>query len=118
MNQNSNKKNAKNSGDDNLVHEDNNYTEDIHNINDDNDDRNSQNNFDLSQKYDEVSEYHELNILKEPIVQKPTMKMGGSSPKSWISEPMNERNMISMKQENEEEKQMHNLNVYDPDSYK
>ena len=75
-------KNAKNSQDENLVHEDNNYTDDIHNIGDDNYDKNSQNNFELSQKYDEVSEFHELNVLKEPIIQKATMKMDGSSPKS------------------------------------
>ena len=46
------------------------------------------------------------------------MKMGGSSPKSWISEPMNERDKISMKQENEEDKQTHNLNVNEPENYR
>lgn len=61
----------------------NDLTEINNNALDDNYDKNSQHNFELSQRYDEITEYHELNLVKEPIKSKNTFKMGeDSSPKS------------------------------------
>ena len=90
-----NGKQSKDSSDKTPINYENDMTELNNNGLDENDDKTSQHNFDLSQRYDEMSEYHEINIIRDPLSKKQTVKIcDDSSPKSCISEPMNNRSSI------------------------
>lgn len=75
------------------------------NIQEENIERNSNLNFDISQNYDEITEFQELHVTKEGIKKVDARKniKRDSTPISLASEPMNKRLSISVKNENEEE---------------
>ena len=81
----------------------NDITEENANMMDENYEKTSHNNFEFSEKQmDELMMYQEMNENKELLSRKQTFKEG-SSPKSCISEPMNQKIAISIKHYNEDQ---------------
>jgi len=105
------------SGEETPMNLENEYSEINQNALEENDEKASHHNFDVSQKYDEITEYNELNDqFKLPIIKKNTFRINdNSSPKSCISEPMNKRLSIALKAE-QEENQDHSILIHDQEN--
>ena len=96
-------KNDKNSMDETPNNQYNQGITELNNNEEDAVDKNSNLNFDISQNWDEISEFQELHASNEPQKKMEKYNKGEDSPKSFISERMNNRFSISIKNENEEE---------------